>query len=242
MKYSIPKINPFVLVYWGIALATAYHTAWGAATTMQGAQQEATIFWWLQGIAFALAIDFTMVAVASKIRGRNKIDWKIDAPYLVTFAVVAIASTYFQLLYAWAHTTSIAPNVGGVAQVWVERLQGLIDARVVIAPLALPLIAVLYTIAGLGKGGEVQSRIQKTRNVTQSPQSKVAIHVDSGRPQLSAGTLPEGERIEDDEGKLAGYACPGCGKELSISGWSRHKRSCDQYLELQSVAQVNGHH
>lgn len=242
MKFSLPKINPFVIVYWGIAIATAYHTAWGAATTMQGAQPEQTIWWWAQGLAFAMAIDFTMVAVASKIRSRNKIEWRIDASYLLTFAILAIASAYFQLLYAWAHATNIEP-LAGVSQYWQSTLSGLIDARIVIAPLALPLIATLYTVAGLGKGGEVQSKGKSKRNVAQKP----AIQVAKDQRQLSDGqtvlALPDAIRIEDNEGKVARYVCPGCDKELSVSGWCRHKRTCNAYLSLQEVASnANGHH
>ena len=255
MRFSLPRFNGFTIVYWVIAIATAQHTAWGAATTMQGAQPSAiemAAFWWLQGIAFAIAIDFTMVAVATKIRSRNKLDWKVDGPYIATFAMVAIASAYFQLLYAWGHATELQ-TMGGVAPEWQERLQGLIAARIVIAPVALPVIATLYTIAGLGKGGEVQSKgravqsspaqsLQSTRNPAQS----VTIEVANDRPALpenaQSKALPEPQRIAADDGKLTGWICPGCGKELSISGWSRHKKTCGEYLSLQAVTHTNGRH
>lgn len=245
MRLSLPHINWFTVVYWMIAIATAQHTAWGAATTMQGSQSGVAWIWWLQGLAFAIAIDFTMVAVAMKIRGRNKVYWRNDITYIVTFAVAAILSAYFQLLYGWAHATELQ-TVGGIAPEWQDRLQGLIAARVVIAPVALPLIATLYTIAGLGKGGEAQPKVRNGQGAAQSPRNPVAIEVATNQPALPANSqsasLPEPQRIDDLEGKLAGWVCPGCGKELSISGWSRHRRTCNEYVSLQQITHSNGRH
>lgn len=239
------KVDKFKLVYWVIAIATAQHTAWGAATTMQGGlptDPALQTWWWAQGLAFAIAVDVSMVMVATKVRngGSNAQSigiWKLRIPinwYTVTFIVVAIFSAYFQLLYAWAHATPLQSG-GGIASVWVERLQSLIDARIIIAPFALPGIATLYTIGGLGKGGEAQS---KPRNVAQPAQSSratvapPAIRVDYDQPQRVAISapllqLPQPEKVRGDDGKLTGYICPGCHAELSISGWSRHKKTCE---------------
>lgn len=239
---KIFTLDRFKLVYWVIAIATAQHTAWGAATTMQGGQPidpTAQLWWWVQGFAFAIAIDVSMVMVATKVRngGSNAqsigigrlhipINW-----YTITFFLVAIFSSYFQLLYAWAHATPLQTG-GGIATVWIERLQSLIDARIVIAPFALPGIALLYTIGGLGKGGETQS---KQRNVAQPMQSSrnlvatdaITIEREQSQPRalLSA---PQPEKLRDADGRLTGYICPGCNTELSISGWSRHKKTCEQ--------------
>lgn len=244
------KMDKFKLVYWVIAIATAQHTAWGAATTMQGGQPMDTAaqsWWWVQGLFFAIAIDYSMVMVATKIRSgtqstqsigfrrlRIPINW-----YTLTFAIVAILSSYFQLLYAWAHATPLASG-GGVATVWVDRLQSLIDARVIVAPFALPLIATFYTIGGLGKGGEAQP---KPRNVAQPMQPSRATsvqptinieRVDATQDALPAPRLqlPEPQQLRNPDGKLSGYVCPGCGAELSISGWSRHKKSCEKLQVL----------
>lgn len=234
--------NRFQMVYWMIAVATAQHTAWGAATTMQGALPEAAINqvgWWLQGIAFAIAIDVSMVMVASKIRSGVQsahsirlLRWSIPINwYTVTFAAVSVFSFYFQLVYAWSHAQSL-PHVGGVAANWVERLQPLIDARIVIAPMALPFIATLYTIGGLGKGGEAQS---KRNGAMQPAQSRnVAPVVTRIEPPALPGNevaqlpAPQPEKLRDDTGHLVAYICPGCHKQLSISGWSRHKRQCER--------------
>lgn len=235
------SIDRFKLVYWIIAIATAQHTAWGAATTMQGAMPpDATLqlWWWVQGLAFAIAIDVSMVMVATKVRNgastvqrigikklRIAINW-----YAITFIAVAILSSYFQLLYAWAHTTQLA-NGGGVASLWIDRLQSLIDARIIIAPFALPAIATLYTIGGLGKGGEAQSKPRNVAQPLQSPRNSIAtdaIKVDRLQSQpIALLSAPQPEKVRNDDGKLMGYICPGCGAQLSISGWSRHKKTCE---------------
>lgn len=150
----------FKIVYWVIAAATAQHTAWGAATTMQGSQGESNPLWWLQGLAFAVAIDVSMVLVATKIRsGSNRNALR----YALTFAGVALLSSYFQLLYAWSHINLLPPGTG-VGADWSTRLQGLVEARLVIAPFALPVISILYTVAGLGRGGEKESNRSKSRS------------------------------------------------------------------------------
>lgn len=236
---QIFSVDKFKLVYWVIAIATAQHTAWGAAITMQGSEHEGAIGWWLQGMAFAIAIDYSMVVVATKLRSGMTHSTK---RYIATFAIVALMSFYFQLLYAWNHADALA-TATGVVQQWQDRLRGLIDARIIIAPLALPLIATLYTIGGLGKGGEAQpkqSRVaQSVATPTQSrnvPSISVESVASSHYPELpqpkrATSQLPEplATRVE---GKIVEYQCPGCGSVLSISGWSRHKKSCRAYQEL----------
>jgi hypothetical protein len=243
----------FKFVYWVIAIATAQHTAWGAATTMQGALPDASTLqlgWWLQGAFFAIAVDYSMVMIATKIRSgtsaaRTMRLWKIAIPlnwYTIAFVVVAILSSYFQLLYAWAHATPLE-SAGGISAEWIARLQSLIDARIAIAPFALPSIAILYTFGGFGKGGEAQSKARNVATPTQSmqsPRTVDTISVEREVAELSAGSqlrqLPGPTQRRDGE-VLLGYVCPGCNKELSISGWSRHKRTCPKYVAMIS----NGH-
>ena len=235
------NFDRFKLVYWIIAIATAQHTAWGAATTMQGTQpidSNQLIGWWIQGLAFAIAIDYTMVMVATKIRnGANSRQYirirKLQIPinwYAIAFIVAAIGSSYFQLLYAWVHAMQLQTGTG-VTAIWQERLSALIDARIIIAPFALPAIATIYTIGGLGKGGETQSKqrnvaqpMQSSRNLVASDAIKVEREPSQSRNILS---LPEPHKLRADDGKLTGYICPGCGNHLSISGWSRHKKTCE---------------
>lgn len=227
MIQKLIQMDKFRLVYWVIAIVTAQHTAWGAATTMQGSQGEGTLVWWLQGLGFAIGIDFLMVMVATKIRGgtSHRHKW-----YLLTFATVASISFYFQLLYTWEHSDVL--NTGsGIAQAWITRLQGLVDARVIIAPLALPLVATLYTIGGLGKGGEAQSKrnvANKLHNLAVQPDRQSgAISIEKPQP-LQLAAKAQGIAIRNEKGLVVGWRCPGCNKDLSISGWSRHRHSCSE--------------
>lgn len=49
-------------------------------------------------------------------------------------------------------------------------------------------------------------------------------------------------QIRNEGGILVGYTCPGCGKQLSISGWSRHKKSCREYQQIELTEfSTNGH-
>lgn len=257
MRLPTVNVNLFRLVYWVIAIATAQHTAWGAATTMQGAEPTsatAAILWWLQGLAFAVAIDFSMVTVATKIRtGVTEKSQSARFWYIATFLLVAISSTYFQMVYAWHHANQL--HVGtGVSSEWQLRLQGLIEARIVIAPLILPLIATFYTFGGFGKGGEVQKAQPRERNFATTMQpvrnpiaEPLQIGKPAGAPALVDRLRPAIER-RNDNGELLGYVCPGCNKALSVSGWSRHKRTCIDYLALEAARPVeanefssNGH-
>lgn len=248
------RIDRFKAVYYVIAIATAQHTAWGAATSMQGSQPADAWGWWVQGLFFAIGIDLSMVMVATKIRNGGsggtilaikRLRLSINF-YMVAFAVVALFSTYFQLVYAWAHAEPLH-TAGGIAPEWTERLQGLIDARIVIAPLALPLIATLYTIGGFGKGGEAQS---KARPVAMSRTPSVgvqSIRIEQEPPLQLQGSpprnaLPAPKELRSNDGRLNAYICPGCGKQLSISGWSRHKKSCKEYQQIELVNfSTNGH-
>jgi hypothetical protein len=141
-------MNVFTLVYLCIAAATAHHTAWGAAFTMQGQPPDdllGQLAWWLSGALFAVAVDVSMLAISRAIRaGRERTPW-----LLLAFALVALASMFTQLLYAAHHAAPLALSAG-VAPAWAAALQPLVDARVVVIPLLLPALALLYTFAGVG--------------------------------------------------------------------------------------------
>lgn len=226
----------FKIVYWVIAVATAQHTAWGAAITMQGSNGEGEIWWWLQGLAFAIAIDISMVMIATKIRNRGN---RNVIMYAITFLIVAGLSFFFQLLYTWSHISELTQGTG-IAIEWQQRLQPIINARLIIAPFALPLISILYTISGLGKGGETQRKPQReVAQVATPATSRIAVDVDRlPAPDFIALTdglqWHNGGYVERNGDTIVAYLCPGCGKQLSIAGWSRHKKSCKQYVATMS--------
>ncbi len=230
--------DKFKAVYWVIAIATAQHTAWGAATTMQGSQSEGQWHWWAQGLAFAIAIDVSMVMVATKMRGGGN---RNAMRYAFTFAAVAILSSYFQLLYAWAHITELNPGAG-VAMDWTQRLQAIIDARILIAPIALPGISIAYTLAGLGKGGEIVGRRNASQSLRNEGATRIEVGVEALPQPAQPKLLPGATQVRNEDGTLEGYVCPACKKELTISGWSRHKTTCKQYVAMTMSANGYGEH
>ena len=250
LKWPSISVDAFRMVYWIIALATSQHTSWGAATTMQGTLPTDTtlaFWWWLQGFAFAAAIDYSMVMVATKLRGGTiSKDDRARIWYTVTFVLVATFSIYFQLLYAWHHS-DIVTKGAGVAVEWQSRLQWLIDARIVIAPFALPVIAAFYTFGGFGKGGEAQKVARSAATDLQPTRGVIAGDLYISTPAASTTNARLRPAIErrDDMGTLLGYVCPGCNKALSVSGWSRHKNTCAGYRALSVPAlelSTNGNH
>ena len=70
------------------------------------------------------------------------------------------------------------------------------------------------------------------------PAIRVAREVASLHSGSAMKALPGATQLRDDGGELRGYICPGCNKELSISGWSRHKKTCNVYVA--SIASHNG--
>src|SRR3990167_469017 len=180
----------YKFVYWVIAVATAQHTAWGAATTMQGSGSENAPIWWFQGLAFAIAIDVSMVLVATKIRSGNRAN---AIRYALTFAGVALLSSYFQLLYAWAHI-GMLPAGEGVSADWQTQLQAIVDARLLIAPFALPAISIAYTIAGFGKGGEKESNRSKRASNGNPSEIRVEVPALPAKSTLGHSKAPDATR------------------------------------------------
>jgi hypothetical protein len=166
-------MNVFTLVYLCIAAATAHHTAWGAAFTMQG-QPPADLLgqaaWWCSGALFAVAVDVSMLAISRAIRaGRERTRW-----LLLAFALVSAASMFTQLLYA-AHHAAPLPLSEGVAPAWAAALQPLVDARVVVIPLLLPALALLYTFAGVGHRAPAPPRAEPPPPPAVRPPSRPAL-------------------------------------------------------------------
>lgn len=180
------RISLFTLVYFIIAIATAHHTSWSAATVMNGAMPSdantiALIGWWLSGLAFAIAVDVSMFAVAARIREGER-----NVGFVVAFAFVALMSTYTQLLYAWAHVQPLHALGNGVSAEWIANLQWLIDLRIVLLPLALPVISVLYTIAGIG--GHAQAHEGNAPSVSVAPQPIIPIQQNFSFPVIADAT------------------------------------------------------
>jgi hypothetical protein len=131
------------LVYYAIAIATFTHTMWAAAMVFQGSKPTGTLdqaWWYFQGALLAVAIDVGMI-LSARILAREW-SWAM----LAAFVLAAIASAYTQVLYATHHADAFVFGAG-VTDEWVNRLQRLTDARVVLLPLALPAFAIIYTLS-----------------------------------------------------------------------------------------------
>jgi hypothetical protein len=199
------RLSGLKAIYIAVALATAYHTAYGAAYLAQGVQPTdpaGLIGWWIQGIAFAIAVDVSMIVLSGNMRAnpskhgiqirrvRVPISW-----YSTTFVVVALLSAYFQLVYFWLHAQPV-PASEGVSPYWRDTLTPLMDAWIIIIPLALPLIATMYAVAGVSA-----SPSKKTAPVPSKPSGGTAPEIQVKKPEteLLPSHVPEtvSERTEE---------------------------------------------
>lgn len=139
-------IHPFEILYLAIAIATFEHTAWAAAYMFEGPMPEGgELQWRLRGALIAIAVDVGMLMTSRFLvgaQGRQRIVLTMG------FIIAALTSFYFQIMYMAIHTPVVTISEG-VSSEWSSILRTLIDARVLILPLALPVLATVYTIARL---------------------------------------------------------------------------------------------
>lgn len=138
-------IHPFEILYLAIAIATFQHTAWTASYLFEGPQAEGRTTWIVQGALIAIAVDVGMLMTSRFLvgaRGRQKV------VLVSAFVIAAITSFFFQLVYMAIHTPTVTVSAGVNAS-WSAFLNNVIEARVLIIPLALPVLATVYTMARL---------------------------------------------------------------------------------------------
>ncbi len=137
--------NIFMLVYVAVAIATFRHSAFAFAS-IEGVKPDALvplIFWWLIGALGAAAVDIGMAAIVISLLSGHQAKWLVWALF-----VLAGFSAYTQLVFS-AHKAVDYP-LGQVAQ-WLAWLEYVLDARVVLLPLVLPLFALIYAMAAKGQ-------------------------------------------------------------------------------------------
>lgn len=177
-------MNRFRLVYIAIAIATATHTSWGAATTMQGEMPTdpfGAVWWWFGGLLFAIAIDATMVLTADRLREKNTSRrW-----LMLTFFTAACLSAFFQLVYAYHHASDLSAGKG-VTEGWAAILDGIIAARIVVVPLALPLMGLFYALGGFSKPTTATKRPALSERPLSSPRPVVTV----SSPELDIPGVP----------------------------------------------------
>ena len=70
-----------------------------------------------------------------------------------------------------------------------------------------------------------KSAVQYTAH---TPTSTIAKIEERAQERKSSHVVPEQQKLRDEAGHLVAYICPGCSKQLSVSGWSRHRKQCEK--------------
>ena len=134
-----PLASLFFALYIIVAVATFRHSAIGFASLERG-----SILW---GIVAALAIDVGMIVSASHLRQGFSF-----FPALGLF-VAASTSVYTQILYSVMYAEQVEAASGAL---WMgNSATWIIEKRVIILPVLLPLLAVVYAFAAK-RGGPPQ--------------------------------------------------------------------------------------
>jgi len=116
-----------------VAIATFRHSSIGFATLEQGNV--------LLGALAAVAVDIGMLLAAERLRDTHQ-----NRAWLVGgLSCAALASVYSQLLYTVTHADAVAVAPG--AEWMHDAAETVINLRVVIIPVLLPLLAVVYSFA-----------------------------------------------------------------------------------------------
>lgn len=237
MKLPQLRIDAFQFIYVITAVATALHTAWGAARTMQGLMPTdvaGQVIWWINGVFFAIAIDVAMYVIAKRIRAHEgRAEWLV-----VSFILAAVFSSYFQLLYAWVHSAPIVDN-GGVAPEWQMRLGGIINSATVIAPFMLPLLGIAYTLTGLGHRAHAPEKPPVVSN--EKPFISTPVELPDNVQEVKA--LPAKTSVARPKARVLAsgvkrVVCPGCSGEFAPGSIWRHKQGCSEYQKMQIVSEV----
>lgn len=174
-KFLSSIFDPFELLYLAIAAATFAHTQWAAAFLFEGPQPtgEADLAqWYFSGTLIAIAVDVGMLLTSrflqdSKHRGQIII-------LTIAFAVAAIVSFFTQFVYIGYHTPLYVLS-DGVSEYWRPVMEKIIDARVLLFPLALPTLAAIYTLARIYRHKEQVVNNDHLRTVEEVAQVQQAI-------------------------------------------------------------------
>ena len=185
------------ILYWMIAIATFRHTTHGFATLEHGSLAL--------GALSAIAIDIGMIHAAEQLRGVADPDRWLVAGLLLS----AFGSFFAQLLYAVLNVEAMVVAPGAA---WLEpAASSLVDARVIIMPLILPLLAIVYSFASGGHAVAVQDDANdKVRIIALTGRTKTA------RCQELAEIAPDMARAQIAE--LVGCDLGTVSRALAASG------------------------
>jgi len=127
------QVTPFRVLYFSVALYTLRHSAIGFATIEQ---REGVDLWaWLA----ALILDIGMLLAAERLR-TTRSNWLI-----LGLALSALGSAYTQLLFGVTNAKSVVIAPGAT---WATTFATwIIEKRVVILPVLMPVLVVVYAFA-----------------------------------------------------------------------------------------------
>jgi hypothetical protein len=132
-SWARQHITLFRLLYWTVAIATFRHSAIGFSTLEAGS--------FALGALAAVAIDVGMMLAAERLRDTQG----ARIPLVAGLALAALASIYSQLLYTVTNAAAVTVAPGAT---WMHGwAEGIINARVVVIPFILPILAVVYSFA-----------------------------------------------------------------------------------------------
>lgn len=199
MKYL--KLDAFELLYIAISIATFSHTMWAAAFVFEGltpVDPLQAFVWYSKGALIAIAVDVGMFTTSRSLLNARGISILF---LVVAFMIAAVASFYTQLVFLLAHTPEyiISPAVSAA---WIERLQPITNARILLFPAILPGLAAIYTLARIFKTKDeiIQQQLADETKPIVIRSTSHLVEVVKEQPELLEATerlsLPEGETID----------------------------------------------
>jgi GIY-YIG catalytic domain len=135
----------FEVLYLAVCIATFSHTAYACSLLFQGPKPDTGDFnWYLEGALIAVAVDIGMLVTSRLLSGARTLAQGLSL--MITFAITAALSFYAQIVYISLFTPTITISAG-VSEDWRAFVEPILNARVLILPVALPALAIMFTIA-----------------------------------------------------------------------------------------------
>lgn len=167
--------DPFELLYLSIAIATLDHTVWAGAFLFEGSMPVSdNIVWKLKGLLIAIAVDLGMLLTSRFLQ--NSVSKFQTVVLTISFIIAAVTSFYFQMVYILFHTPVFKISEG-VDKYWIDMLTPFLQARVILLPLALPVLATAYTVARIFTH---KARVAKGNSQAEMMELERATDIDDG--------------------------------------------------------------
>lgn len=173
LKKLLKLWDPLEFLYLAVAIATLNHTSWAMSYAFEG-PYSGHWTWYLEGLLIAIAIDVGMLYTSRMLASATTRGARLSL--VITFVIAALGSLYAQLLYLLVRTP-VVQMTEGVSPAWQAALQPLLEARVVILPALLPILAISYTLARVFRAKTLIS--QSTEEKEKSDLQESATHLET---------------------------------------------------------------